>query len=60
MAKFLWKFYLNSVMVHGASPKSLQGLGYEDKAKKCPDCGSAEIIMSGNEVICKKCGYVLE
>ena len=47
-------------MVHGASEKSLQGLGYEDKARKCPDCGSMEIVMVGSEIICKKCGYVIE
>lgn len=47
-------------MVHGAGPKSLQGLGYEDKERKCPDCGSSEIILDANEIICKKCGYVFE
>lgn len=58
--RFLLDTFLISRMVHGASQKSLQGLGYEDKEKKCPDCGSKEIVLEGSEIICKKCGYVLE
>ena len=47
-------------MVHGAGQKSLHQLGYEDKEKKCPDCGSNEITIDGSDVVCKKCGYVFE
>lgn len=28
--------------------------------KKCPECGSEEIIRKSGEVYCKKCGFVLD
>lgn len=28
--------------------------------KRCPECGSKELVRSDEEVYCRKCGYVLE
>lgn len=40
--------------------KSLQGLVHEDKAKRCPDCNSTDLEYVKGELICKKCGLVIE
>lgn len=42
-----------------AKEKSLQGLRSEDKRKKCPECGG-EVVFENEEIICKKCGLVIE
>lgn len=39
--------------------KSLDGLMAEDKKKKCPECGG-EIVFENEEMVCKKCGLVIE
>ena len=39
--------------------KSLQGIEAEG-VKKCPECGSEEIIRESNELYCKKCGFVID
>ena len=39
--------------------KSLQGIEVEEKVKRCPDCGSADIVNHDEELYCKKCGLVL-
>ncbi|MEM4268006.1 MAG: hypothetical protein QXK37_04215, partial [Candidatus Woesearchaeota archaeon] len=54
--KFLYKFSLFNPMVE----KSLQELQQEDKARKCPDCGSTNIDVEGEELYCRKCGLVFE
>ncbi len=28
--------------------------------KKCPECGSKEIIRKDDEVYCEKCGFVID
>ena len=40
--------------------KTLQGLKAEDKVKKCPECGSIKVEYDNNELVCKKCGLVIE
>lgn len=40
--------------------KSLQGLKQEERCKKCPDCGSGDLEYQGSELICRKCGFVVE
>jgi len=40
--------------------KSLQSLKMEERGKKCPECGSTDIEYQGSELICKKCGLVIE
>lgn len=42
-----------------ADQKSLQGLKSEDRKKKCPECGGPLVYEKG-EIICKKCGLVLD
>ena len=42
-----------------AKQKSLQGLRNEDKLKKCPEC-NGELVFEGGEIVCKKCGLVVE
>jgi len=39
--------------------KSLQEIEGAD-AKKCPECGSKDIIREDDEAYCKKCGFVIE
>jgi ribosomal protein L37AE/L43A len=40
--------------------KSLQGLVHEDKTRRCPDCKSTKLEYINEELVCKKCGLVLE
>jgi ribosomal protein L37AE/L43A len=40
--------------------KSVQGLANEDKVRICPDCKSADIEYVNEELVCKKCGLVIE
>jgi hypothetical protein len=40
--------------------KSLDGLRNEDKTRRCPDCKSADIEYVNEELVCKKCGLVIE
>jgi transposase len=40
--------------------KSLQELQQEDNERKCPECGSKNIEVEGDEMFCKKCGYVFD
>jgi ribosomal protein L37AE/L43A len=40
--------------------KSLEGIRREDKAKKCPECGSEQLEYDGGELYCKKCGLVID
>jgi ribosomal protein L37AE/L43A len=40
--------------------KSLQGLANEDKKRRCPDCKSTELEYVHEELVCKKCGLVIE
>jgi Zn finger protein HypA/HybF involved in hydrogenase expression len=42
------------------TPKSLQGIESEDKERKCPECGSKNLVMQGHELICKDCGLIIE
>jgi len=42
-----------------ADPKSLQGLRAEDKKKRCPEC-KGELVFEHGEVVCKKCGLVID
>ena len=28
--------------------------------KKCPECGSTDIVRKDDEVYCKKCGFVID
>ncbi|MCK4521299.1 MAG: hypothetical protein KAU20_01905 [Nanoarchaeota archaeon] len=42
-----------------ASEKSLQGLKGEE-TRKCPECGSRDLVREKGEIFCKKCGYVIE
>ena len=46
--------------MHSFSQRSMEQTVYEGKEKKCPDCGSFEIVMEKGEIICRKCGYVFE
>lgn len=39
--------------------KSLQRVRGEE-LRKCPDCGSKDLIREQGEVYCKKCGLVVE
>ena len=39
---------------------SLGGLKAQDKVKKCPECGSSDVENQHGEIICKKCGLVIE
>lgn len=40
--------------------KSLDGVAAEEKERTCPDCGSTDIGLKGDEYFCKKCGLVLD
>lgn len=40
--------------------KSLQGINIEDKEKKCPECGSKNLVMQGHELLCADCGLIIE
>jgi transposase len=40
--------------------KSLQELQQEDSSRKCPECGSTKIEVEGEEMFCKKCGFVFD
>ena len=40
--------------------KSMQALKREDKARKCPECGSKDLGFDNDEMYCKKCGLVIE
>lgn len=42
------------------SQKDLGEIAHEDKARKCPDCKSTELEYMHGELICKKCGLVIE
>ncbi|MBW2984984.1 hypothetical protein KY361_07730 [Candidatus Woesearchaeota archaeon] len=39
--------------------KSLQAVEGEGE-RKCPDCGSTDIIRESGELYCKKCGFVID
>ena len=39
--------------------KSLQGLEAEG-TKKCPECGSKDLVREKDETYCKKCGFVVD
>ncbi|MFH1054069.1 MAG: TFIIB-type zinc ribbon-containing protein [Candidatus Woesearchaeota archaeon] len=38
----------------------LGNLKNEDKDKICPECGSEEIEWQHSELVCKRCGLVIE
>lgn len=40
--------------------KSLDSVAAEENQRKCPDCGSTDIGLKGDEYYCKKCGLVLD
>lgn len=40
--------------------KSMQSLKNEDRERKCPECGSKNLEYDKGELICKKCGLVIE
>jgi predicted RNA-binding Zn-ribbon protein involved in translation (DUF1610 family) len=42
-----------------ANEKSLQSIEGQGE-RKCPECGSADIIRKDNEVYCRKCGLLLD
>lgn len=42
-----------------ADQKSLQGVEAEG-IKKCPDCGSEDVVREDNEIYCQKCGSVID
>lgn len=39
--------------------KSVQGLEAEE-TRKCPDCGSKDLVKEKGETYCKKCGFVID
>lgn len=48
-------------MANKYNQKSVGGLRNEDKKnEKCPECGSTDIEYDGIDLICKKCGLVIE
>ena len=48
-------------MANWFNQKSLGGVRNEDKKNvKCPECGSNEIEYDGVDLVCKKCGLVIE
>ena len=50
---------LQEARLEMADEKSLQSIEGQG-AKKCPECGSKDIIREDNEVYCAKCGYVID
>ena len=44
----------------GWNEKSMQSLKYEERVRKCTDCGSEDIVYENGELYCKKCGLVLD
>lgn len=42
-----------------AGQKSLGALKAEEKKKRCPEC-NGELEFDGEEVVCKKCGLVVD
>lgn len=40
--------------------KSLGGIESEARERRCPDCGSTDIGLKGDEYYCIRCGLVLE
>ena len=42
-----------------AEERSLQRIKGED-TKKCPECGSKDIVREQGELYCKKCGFVID
>lgn len=43
-------------MADEASLQKVEG----QETKKCPECGSKDIIRKDNEVYCNKCGFVID
>jgi len=39
--------------------KSLQGVAAEG-ARRCPECGSTDLVKRDNEIYCNKCGLCIE
>ncbi len=39
--------------------KSLQSIEGQE-TKKCPECGSTDLIREDNELYCNKCGLVID
>ncbi len=50
-----WLEELNNM----AGQRSMQDVEGEG-AKKCPECGSEDIVKKDNEIYCKKCGFVMD
>lgn len=42
-----------------SSEKSVQGIESEG-TKKCPECGSKDLVKKDGEIYCKKCGLVID
>lgn len=42
------------------NPKSMQSVRMEDRVRKCPECGSDKLEYEKEELVCKKCGLVIE
>jgi len=42
-----------------ASEKSMQGIEAEG-TRKCPECGSKDLVKEDDEIYCKKCGLVID
>lgn len=42
-----------------AEERSLQRIKGED-TRKCPECGSKDLVREQGELYCKKCGFVIE
>ncbi len=42
-----------------ASEKSLQSIEGQG-TKKCPECGSKDLVREDGELYCKKCGLVID
>lgn len=55
---FLKSIWVVNLAALQATP--MHRLKKEDRAKKCPDCGSEDIGYDNGEHFCKKCGLVLD
>jgi len=44
------------IMPAEKSLQEIEGAG----TKKCPECGSKDIVRKDDELYCQKCGFVIE
>jgi predicted Zn-ribbon and HTH transcriptional regulator len=49
-----------SVKMSNWNQKSMENLKHEDSTRRCPECKSEDLEFGKGELVCKKCGLVIE